>query len=81
MVRQPGAHRDRRPGRAASSALPGAGPLRLLVVGGSLGAAALNETVPQGAGADCRQRSGRRWCTSPAPNIWKRCRPTMPPLA
>ena len=35
------------------------GPLQVLVVGGSLGAKALNDIVPQGAGADARRRSGR----------------------
>ncbi len=42
------------------------GPLRLLVVGGSLGARVLNDMRAAGAGADRRRRSGRASRTRPA---------------
>ena len=54
------------------------GPLRLLVVGGSLGATALNELVPQ-ALALLPADSVRRSCTNPAASTSTCCVPTTPP--
>ena len=59
------------------------GPLRLLVVGGSLGARVLNEMRAAGAGADRRRRSGR---TVAAPDRRQADRracapPTRPPAS
>ena len=45
--RQPGARRDRSAARAGRAFRRPHGPLRLLVVGGSLGAKVLNETLPR----------------------------------
>ncbi len=49
------------------------GPLNILVVGGSLGAAILNADGTEGAGPACRQRNVRKWCISPVRSIWKPC--------
>jgi UDP-N-acetylglucosamine--N-acetylmuramyl-(pentapeptide) pyrophosphoryl-undecaprenol N-acetylglucosamine transferase len=47
LGRQPAACRDRGAARTGRAFAGRSGPLRLLVVGGSLGAQVLNETVPQ----------------------------------
>ena len=53
------------------------GPLRLLVVGGSLGAQAMNELVPAAIASIAARRSGRRSCIRPARSTSRRCaRPT-----
>jgi len=52
------------------------GPLRLLVVGGSLGARALNEIVPQ-AVALMPAENGPPWSTRAAPRRSTPCAPTM----
>ena len=73
------------PVRAEIEALPApearfagrSGPLRLLVVGGSLGARVLNECLPR-ALALCPAGRGRRSRTRPAKRTWRRCRPTTP---
>ncbi len=58
------------------------GPLRLLVVGGSLGAQVLNRTLPQVAGVACRRRSARRSRTRPARPKPKPCaRPMRRPAS
>ncbi len=64
------------------SALPAAaGRCSLLVVGGSLGARALNDDRAAGAGAD-RPRTGARWSrTRAAPSRSTSCAPTTPPPA
>jgi UDP-N-acetylglucosamine--N-acetylmuramyl-(pentapeptide) pyrophosphoryl-undecaprenol N-acetylglucosamine transferase len=63
--RQPGACRNRRAASADSRYAAHDGPLRLLVVGGSLGAQALNEALPK-ALALIAERAPASWCTSPA---------------
>ncbi len=52
------------------------GPLRLLVVGGSLGAAVFNEHLPELLGGHHRQGQGQgqgNGSSNPAPEIWHQC--------
>jgi UDP-N-acetylglucosamine:LPS N-acetylglucosamine transferase len=56
------------------------GPLKVLVVGGSLGAKALNDIVPQ-ALARIPAASARTCCTRAAPSRSTNCAPTTPPPA
>jgi hypothetical protein len=78
--RQPGARRDRGaapPGRALRRPQR---PAALLVVGGSLGARVLNETLPA-ALALMPGRSARASRTRPARSTWTTCAPPTPPPA
>jgi UDP-N-acetylglucosamine--N-acetylmuramyl-(pentapeptide) pyrophosphoryl-undecaprenol N-acetylglucosamine transferase len=64
--RQSGARRDRRPARAGRAFAGRSGALHVLVSAAASAPQALNETVPQGAGAASPKASGRRSCIRPA---------------
>jgi len=58
------------------------GALRVLVIGGSLGAHALNETVPAAVQQLAAGQALQLSCiTRPAARMWQRCRQLMPRLA